>query len=78
MGHGSYVNSVAISVDQKYIVSCGDDKTSRIWNAETGQLIRTVVGHESYINSVAVSSDMKFFASGSDDSIIKLWNLETR
>ena len=31
-GHTGSVESVAISNDNKFIVSCGEDKTVRIWN----------------------------------------------
>ena len=33
-GHTSFVNSVAISSDNKYIVSGGNDKTVRIWSLQ--------------------------------------------
>ena len=31
-GHTSWVTSVAISSDNKYIISGSDDKTIKIWN----------------------------------------------
>ena len=38
-GHTSYVNSVAFSQDGKHIVSGSDDKTIRVWDSETGDVV---------------------------------------
>ena len=35
-GHTDQVWGVAVSPDGKRIVSCGDDKTVKIWDAEAG------------------------------------------
>ena len=37
-GHEKGVNYVAWSRDSKYLASCSDDKTARIWNCETVSL----------------------------------------
>ncbi|MGB8699973.1 MAG: AAA family ATPase, partial [Thermosynechococcaceae cyanobacterium] len=51
--HQSYVRSVAFSPDGKRIVSGSGDKTVRVWDASTGQLIgNPFKGHEGSVNSV--------------------------
>jgi len=65
------VSSVAFSPDGKYIVS-GDD-TVKLWEVESGQLIRTFEGHEDKVMSVAFSPDGNYIVSGSLDSNIILW-----
>ncbi len=47
LGHGSPVYSVSISNDGKTIVSGSWDNTIKVWNRETGELIRTLTGHDS-------------------------------
>lgn len=69
------VNSVAISPDSKLLASGNDDKTIRLWNLETGQVISTLTGHVDSVKSVAFSPDGTMLASGSDDRTVKLWNL---
>ncbi|MHC5597264.1 MAG: WD40 repeat domain-containing protein [Nostoc sp.] len=49
----------------------------KLWNLQTGQLLRTLQGHEKAIYSVAFSADGQTVASGSYDQTIKLWNLQT-
>ena len=77
IGHKSCVNSVAISSDNKYIVSGSHDKTIKIWSLKTGLLINTLAGHSSSVNSVVISSDNKLLVSGSSDKTIKIWNVES-
>jgi len=85
-GHHDSVKSVAISSDNKYIVSASADKTIKIWNLKTGKLIKTLKGHIGSVNSIAISSDNKYIVSGSgarytfsnnNDPTIKIWNLKT-
>jgi WD domain, G-beta repeat len=74
-GHSSFVNSLAISPDGKILVSGSWDKTIKVWELETGELIGTLTGHSDRVNSVAISWNGKMLASGSSDETIKFWNL---
>lgn len=74
-GHSSFVNSLAISPDGKILASGSWDKTIKIWNLETAELIGTLTGHSDRVNSVAISYDGKMLVSGSSDETIKFWNL---
>ena len=74
-GHSSFVNSLAISPDGQILASGSWDKTIKIWNLETAELIGTLTGHSDRVNSVAISYDGKMLVSGSSDETIKFWNL---
>ena len=89
-GHTSYVNSVAFSADSKKLVSGGEDGTARLWDVQTGQLLRTYEGHKAVakafhrnegqavpVKSVAFSPDGKTIASGGDDEDVMLWATDT-
>src|SRR5277367_3642184 len=77
-GHKAEVTSVVFSPDGKRIASGSWDKTIRIWNAETGDLISAPFeGHTDRITSVAFSPDGKRIASGSWDATIRIWDAET-
>jgi len=70
------VYSVSISNDSKTIVSSSHDNTIKVWNRETGELIRTLTGHNNPVYSVSISNDNKTIVSGSYDSTIKVWNID--
>lgn len=52
------------------------DNTIKIWNIDTGSLIRTLLGHTGYVESLAVLPN-GFLASGDFNGIIKIWNIIT-
>jgi WD40 repeat protein len=74
-GHSQLVLSVAISPDGLTLVSGSRDKTIKIWNLRSGNLLRTLGGHTSDVNSVAISRDGQTLISGSGDHTIQVWNL---
>ena len=43
-GHADRVTSVAFSEDGSKVVSGSDDKTVKIWNADSGEVIQTLSG----------------------------------
>lgn len=96
--HASRVNTIAFSPDQTKIASASGearssstekpDNTIRIWDATTGQLLKTLIGHTSAVNSLAFSNDSINLVSASgtiaplrsksnSDNTIRLWNVQT-
>ncbi|MFM6250725.1 MAG: WD40 repeat domain-containing protein, partial [Dolichospermum sp.] len=54
------------------------DKTIKIWDGRTGNLLRTLSGHSNWVWSVAWSPDGRTLASGSWDNTIKIWQVSGR
>jgi WD40 repeat protein len=72
------VNGVAFSSNGHWLASAGDDKTVRLWNADTGQQIGApLTGHTEKVVSVALSPDGHRVASASWDKTVRLWNVDT-
>jgi COMPASS component SWD3 len=71
------VNSVAISASGQTLVSGSRDKTIKVWNLHTGELLRTLQGHSNLVRTVAISASGQTLVSGSADNTIKVWNLHT-
>src|SRR5207249_1024668 len=76
-GHTGPVSSVCFSPDGERIVSGSEDKTVTVWDAHTGQEIRTLKGHNGRVWSVVFSPDGKRILSGSDDTTVRVWDVQT-
>jgi WD40 repeat protein len=73
----SRVLSVTFSPDGSRIVSGGDDRTVKVWDATSGQHVLDLEGHTQRVTSVAVSPDGGRVASGSEDKTVKVWDAAT-
>jgi len=58
-------------------VSGSHDKTIKLWDVQTGGVVKTFHGHTSIVRSVSISVDNTMIASGSADRTICLWNIGT-
>lgn len=74
-GHSRAVRSIVFSPDGQMALSGSHDRTIKLWNLSTGQLIRSFEGHSGFVRSVAFSPDGQTALSGSDDNTMKLWDL---
>jgi WD40 repeat protein len=58
--HTDSVNSVAISLDGRHIVSGSNDTTVQVWDMETGQPSGAPLeGHTGFVQSVAIPPNGK-------------------
>ena len=87
-GHLDYVSAVAtctavglgdadVTGGRGVVLSGSDDKTLRLWEAETGTLLRVLAGHTDYVLGVATCmlDGRVVVVSGSCDKTVRLWSL---
>jgi WD40 repeat protein len=75
--HTDSVWSVVLSHNGQTLVSASADKTIKVWNLKTSQVIRTLEGHTDIVRTIALSADGQTLVSGSGDQTMKIWNFQT-
>jgi WD40 repeat protein/serine/threonine protein kinase len=73
----SSVSALTITLDGRFAVSGSQDRTVRLWDFKTGEVIRAYQGHDGNVTAVAVTPEGRFIVSGSDDQTLRLWDTET-
>lgn len=76
-GHKNGVFNVAFSPDGKYLATASKDHLVKLWDAATGNEMRTYRGHTGAVYSVCFSPDGKRLASASEDRSIRIWDAAT-
>ncbi|KAL1138469.1 hypothetical protein AAG570_008532 [Ranatra chinensis] len=71
------VRGVRFNVDGSYCLSCGSDKTIKLWNPHKGLLLKTYEGHGNEVLDSCGSCDSSQILSGGKDRCVILWDVAT-
>ncbi|XP_069838180.1 transducin beta-like protein 3 [Dendropsophus ebraccatus] len=74
--HDKDINSVAVSPNDKLIVSGSQDKTAKLWSASDLSLVGVLRGHKRGVWCVQFSPVDQVVATSSADGTLKLWGLQ--
>ncbi|PBP26800.1 WD domain-containing protein [Diplocarpon rosae] len=75
-GHEIY--DLAWSPDGIYFITGSMDNVARIYNAQTGQLVRQIAEHQHYVQGVAWDPLNEYIATQSSDRSVHIYTLKTK
>ncbi|KAG1799939.1 uncharacterized protein HD556DRAFT_1439606 [Suillus plorans] len=75
--HERFIQEVAVFPDNRRMITCSDDKTFRLWDLETGVVLKKMEGHSGEVWALAISRDGKIIASGDSNGEVIVWDGET-
>ncbi|MCP8719800.1 MAG: hypothetical protein M5F18_10995 [Asgard group archaeon] len=73
IGHSGPVYGVSFSPDNKYLLSCSEDKTVRLWSLDTYTALVSYKGHTQPVWDVKFSPLGHYFVTASHDQTARLW-----
>lgn len=72
-----FVTTAAIAPTHNFILTGNEGGVARLWNLETGELIRSYEEHSGAISSVEFAPSTDFFMTGSNDNTAILWAIDS-
>ena len=76
-GHDGLVKSAAYNPNGRRIVTASEDKTAKVWDAQTGTELLTLTGHQRGVTSAGYSPGGERIVTGSRDKTAKVWDAQT-
>eukprot|EP00727_Mastigamoeba_balamuthi_P014156 m51a1_g9363 putative rac1 protein (1067) ;mRNA; f:169740-175413 len=74
-GSTSTVRTCAITADATRVVGAGKDRTVRVWDVNSGDIVWEYDGHDDYVNRALISGDSAFTAGR--DATVRKWALKS-
>ena len=75
--HSGAVHGIAVSTDQRFLVTGSADKTVAVFDLLNGELYHVFKGHRALVSATAVDPKNNVWAaSASHDGTVKIWQVE--
>ncbi|KAG0636194.1 WD40-repeat-containing domain protein [Tuber brumale] len=75
---GSEIYDLAWSPDGIFFITGSMDNIARVWNAQTGQMVRQIAEHNHYVQGVAWDPLNEFVATQSSDRSVHIYTLKSK
>ncbi|TGZ83286.1 WD40 repeat-like protein [Ascodesmis nigricans] len=76
IGHSGPVYGTSFSPDAKYLLSCSEDKSARLWSLNTYTALVVYKGHDAPIWDVEFGPFGHYFATASHEHTARLWSCD--
>jgi hypothetical protein len=73
-GHTGPVFSASFSPDGALVVTAGQDKTAKVWDARTGAELLTLKGHTGSVLSASFGADGSRIVTAGEDRTVRVWD----
>jgi COMPASS component SWD3 len=78
LGHSRGINEVCWSNGgDPFVATASDDKTLRLWDAQTGDAMVEFRGHDNFVFCCEFNGPSNLLVSGSFDETVKLWDVRS-
>ncbi len=75
--HGDQIGDLRLSIDGHLLATRGWDRTLKIWEVQTGRLLRTIDLSKLQITDIAVSPTIQRAVALHENGDVKLWDLDS-
>lgn len=75
-GHKDVVRCLAFHPTSSILASAADDASIKVWDVETGKLLRSMAGHTEAVLDICFNPSGALLASASTDVTVKVWDFD--
>ncbi len=77
VGHMDVVRGIALWPDGRFAISASADRSLKIWDLDTGQILRTLMAHTDTVWGVALALNGRRAVSASADGTLRIWDTQS-
>ncbi len=75
--HSDTVLGAAFSPDGKYLATCGADRMMKVFETESGRVVKSFEGHAHHVLGVSWRADARVLATSGADRVVKVWDFQS-
>lgn len=75
--HVPVITAIAIQPNGNLLATAGDDHIVRLWDIQTGKLVRQLRGHRDWVTAVSFCGDGQELVTGCRDRRVLVWDVAT-